>query len=195
MFSKTSRYRKLPDDLTNDAEGRNIASKSLRSLPETTGSFTHVIEEGDRLDHLAYKYYRQPQKWWRICDANPEFMSPQSLLGKEPLVKTMFPVNFYGAGNPPWHALYKNLMARPGIEDVSILEESSLVQEAVDHDGSTVNVMTGYFDYTVVVIYNQMNVKREDITGVMETAGFNLEDPVDTGRVGQNIIIPPNTVS
>ena len=86
MFSKISRYRKLPDVVTIDVQGRRLESKSLRLLPEVTGIFLHTVESGDRLDHLAYKYYKQPRKWWRICDANPEFPSPQALLGKESIV-------------------------------------------------------------------------------------------------------------
>lgn len=79
MFSRISRYRKLADVVTTDAKGRKLASKSLRLPPEVSGTFLHTVEEVDRLDHLAYKYYKQPRKWWRICDANPEFMSPQAL--------------------------------------------------------------------------------------------------------------------
>ena len=64
MFSKISRYRKLPDTVSSDARGRSLQSKTLRLLPEVSGEFRHTVEEVDRLDHLAYKYYRQSRKWW-----------------------------------------------------------------------------------------------------------------------------------
>ena len=92
MFSKISRYRTLPDVVTTDARGRTVSSKALRPLPTVSGTFLHTVEGVDRLEHLAFKYYQQPRNWWRICDANPEFMSPQGLLGKEPVVTARFPL-------------------------------------------------------------------------------------------------------
>ena len=77
-----------------------MASKTLRLLPQVSGTFRHTVEDVDRLDHLAYKYYQQPRKWWRISDANPEFLSPQALLGKEPIVTDRFPVTFDGRPAP-----------------------------------------------------------------------------------------------
>ena len=91
MFSRISRYHTLPDIVTTDAEGRTFASKTLRPLPQVSGTFRHTVEDADRLDQLAYKYYREPRKWWRMSDANPEFLSPQALLGKEPIVTDRFP--------------------------------------------------------------------------------------------------------
>ena len=91
MFSDLSRYRTLPDIVTTDAEGRTLASKTLRPLPEAPGTFRHTVEDVDRLDHLAYKYYRQPTKWWRMSDANPEFLSPQHYWARSrlsPIVST-----------------------------------------------------------------------------------------------------------
>ena len=116
MFSKISRYRKLPDVVTTDVQGRSLQSKTLRLLPEVSGDFLHTVEEVDRLDHLAYKYYRQPRKWWRICDANPAFMSPQVLLGKEPQVVARFPIVWEGP-MPPWPVLLRALAATVGVED------------------------------------------------------------------------------
>ena len=94
MFSRISRYQKLPDMVTTDSQGRTLPSKTVRLLPQVLGTFRHTVEEVDRLDHLAFKYYQQPQKWWRIVDANPEFLSPQALLGKEPIVTDRFPLTF-----------------------------------------------------------------------------------------------------
>lgn len=92
MFSKISRYYKVPDVAVPDAQGRVFASKDLRLLPAVTGTFQHVVKAGDRLDHLSHKYYSQPLQWWHICDANPEFLSPLALLGDEVIVTTRFPV-------------------------------------------------------------------------------------------------------
>ena len=81
MFSKISRYRKVPDVTAPDARDGCWPPRTLRLLPEVTGSFRHTVDAGDRLDQLAYTYYGQPLQWWRICDANPEFLSPLALLG------------------------------------------------------------------------------------------------------------------
>ena len=70
MFSRISRYQALPDTVTTDSQGRTVPSKAVRLLPQVLGTFRHTVEEVDRLDHLAFKYYQQPQKWWRIVDAN-----------------------------------------------------------------------------------------------------------------------------
>src|SRR5215471_3142248 len=128
MFSLISRYRKLPDVVTTDAKGRTLASKALRLLPSVSGTFQHTVEDGDRLDHVAFQYYQQPTKWWRISDANPAFLSPQALLGKELLVTDRFPVTFDGP-QPPWAALTSSLSERVGIEMVTVVETVHLAPE------------------------------------------------------------------
>src|SRR6059058_44650 len=110
MFAKISRYRKVPDVVTVDGQGRMLASKDLRMLPEVTGTFRHTVEAGDRLDHLGYKYYDQPRKWWHICDANPQFLSPQALVDQDAVVTARFPLTVAG-GEPPWAALFGTLRA------------------------------------------------------------------------------------
>jgi hypothetical protein len=115
VFSKISRYRKLPDVVTVDAVGRALASKSLRLLPRIEGRFLHTVEEGDRLDNLAFKYYDQPRDWWRIMDANPAFLSPDALLGTDSVVRVLVPVTWHGRW-PPWSELLRALRRTPGIE-------------------------------------------------------------------------------
>ena len=129
MFARISRYHKLPDVVTTDSKGRTLVSKTLRLLPPVSGTFRHTVEDADRLDHLAYKYYQQPQKWWRLSDANPEFMSPQALLGKEPIVTDRFPVTFDGA-QPPWAALVGLLTRQIGVEEVKVTEEIQITPRA-----------------------------------------------------------------
>lgn len=119
MFSKISRYRKLSDIVTSDAKGRTLKSKNLRLVPEISGEFFHTIEEIDRLDHLAYKYYKQPRKWWRICDANPGFISPQALLGKDSIKTIPFPILWEGP-IPPWSDLLHMLSEMVGIDEAKL---------------------------------------------------------------------------
>ena len=172
MFAKLSRYRKLPEVVTIDVKGRALPSKSLRPLPDVTGAFLHTVEEIDRLDHLAYKYYKQPRKWWRICDANPEFMAPPTLLGKDTLITQRFPVIFSGvAETPPWADLLNHLAAVVGIEDVRLADDEA----------------------SVMVTYNQMNIQLEDLVrAIEEVADFETGPAQHIGRVGKQIIIPPD---
>ncbi len=195
MFSKISRYRKLPDEVTTDAKGRSLESKSLRLMPEVSGEFMHTVEEVDRLDHLAYKYYKQPRKWWRICDANPEFMSPQVLLGKCPIVTTRFPLTFDENGDQaPWADLLKELSEKLGVEDVTVVEDIQLLPEEQTHDAKQVTVYVEHFERSVIVTYNRMNVSAEDLVGTMTTVGFEVGEPEKVGRVGKKIVIPRNVV-
>lgn len=116
MFSKISRYRGSPDIAVEGVEGRVVASKGLRLLPpELPEGLVHTVEDGDRLDHLAFKYYKQPRAWWHIADANPEFLSPEALLGSEPRSTLEIPVAWEGP-TPPWSGVLRELALRPGIE-------------------------------------------------------------------------------
>lgn len=115
MFSKISRYRHQSDVAAVDATGRVVQSKRLRLLPEVTGDFLHTIEEGDRLDHLAYKYYKQPRDWWRIADANPAFLSPRALLGTEARATVQIPLTWDGPA-APWSDLTRALRQTIGVE-------------------------------------------------------------------------------
>lgn len=38
-----------------------------------------VIREGDRLDHLAFRYYNDSELWWVIARANPDIYYPENI--------------------------------------------------------------------------------------------------------------------
>jgi hypothetical protein len=193
MFSPFSRYRKLPDVVTTDAKGRTLASKALRRLPSVSGTFQHTIEDGDRLDHVAFKYYRQPTKWWRISDANPEFLSPQALFGKEPMVTDRFPLTFNGP-QPPWAALTRSLNERVGLDMVSVVETVQLAPEARTVGNQTVTVQAERFERAVVVTYNPLNITASTIRSLITASGFVVGQEVRATRVGKQIIIPQDSV-
>jgi len=77
MFFRGSRYEKVPDAQLADAQGRVIRYKKLRFIPDTPARFNHTVTQSDRLDLLAYRYYRDPLKFWRIADANDELMAEE----------------------------------------------------------------------------------------------------------------------
>jgi hypothetical protein len=189
MFSRISRYRTLPDIITTDAEGRTLVSKTLRPLPQAPGTFRHTLEDADRLDHLAYKYYRQPTKWWRLNDANPEFLSPQALLGKDPIVTDRFPLEFEGA-QPPWARLVQNLTQHVGVEKVEVVEEIRLARRAQTVGGRRVILNVEQFERATLVTYNQLNASAVDLAGIIAASGLVVGPPERLGRVGKQIIIP-----
>jgi hypothetical protein len=193
MFSKISRYRKLPDITTLDLKGRTLVSKPIRLLPEVEGKFLHTVEEIDRPDHLGFKYYKQPGKWWQICDANPDFMSPLALLGKEPMVTTQFTLIFQG-GKPPWAELIKDLSQLTGIENFHIIDEIQIVPEIKRNLGVSETFYYEQFQRSVIITHNTMNVSTESLCEIIQSVGFEATEPKIIGRTGKKIVIPPNTI-
>lgn len=190
MFVKGSRYRKVVDDVTTDVKGRTLPAKSFRAPPQVQGTFLHTVTQGDRLDQLAYQYYQEPRKWWRICDANPAFLSPQALLGQATLVTARFPVSWAGLA-PPWGLLLQALRSQVGVEDV-MLEEG-------EPGGNATN------EQTLRVIFNRVNISVEEISAAIMAALAGLPNdlkpcepqvtsPEIVGQVGKPIVIPPDTI-
>jgi hypothetical protein len=192
-FSKISRYRAADDVSVVDAGGRAQVSKALRLVPAVAGKFRHLLADGDRADQLAYKYYKQPRKWWRICDANPEFLSPQALLGKDATAVARFTVRFTGTGTPPWAAQRAALEARVGVEAALLEEEWSLLPETQVVDGQEVTVNVEHVAHTMRVTYNRLNLNAAAIAAVVANFGFEVDEPQTIGRVGKPIIVPPDT--
>jgi hypothetical protein len=79
MFFKGSRYEKVATSQITDAAGRVINYKKIRFIPSTTGVVGYSVQAGDRLDRIANLSFRDPQRFWRICDANVA-MWPDDLL-------------------------------------------------------------------------------------------------------------------
>jgi hypothetical protein len=196
MFLNNSRYRKLENNVAIDAAGRILASKELRLLPDVTGKFLHTIAETDRLDNLSFKYYRQPKKWWHICDANPEFLSPQTLLGKEPVIISRFALVIPDeSASPPWAELRRNLIERIGVEDIAFEENYFLTSQAEMYKGQTVIVNAEQCEHAVIVTYNRLNVTAAELANIIRAAGIKVSQPVHIGMIGKNLVIPPNIVS
>jgi hypothetical protein len=78
MIAKGSRYVKTGTYDVVDADGRAFKALLIRFIPPTPAGFLHTFQSGQRLDVLAYNYYRNPEKFWLIADANTE-MDPEDL--------------------------------------------------------------------------------------------------------------------
>jgi hypothetical protein len=69
----SSRYYGAAVELYTTANGVQIAYLSRRIVPQAsiyTALKSYSINQGDRLDNLAYKYLGDPILFWMICDAN-----------------------------------------------------------------------------------------------------------------------------
>jgi hypothetical protein len=84
VFEPTSRYFTLETATLTDADGRVIAYKRRRFLPQPE-SLPVLVEvavvPGDRLDLIAARTLGDPEQFWRLADANGA-MSPSDLAGE-----------------------------------------------------------------------------------------------------------------
>ncbi len=196
MFSNNSRYKKLEDVVVKDSDGTQAASKALRLIPEVEGDFQHTVEENDRLDHLAYKYYKQPKKWWRICDTNPDHPFPPALLGKDTMVAEQFPLLITEEMDKPlWFEVLESLRAMVGVEQVRLIKKEIALVERIEIVGSeTVTRTVPKYAYTLIVHYNNMNLDTTALVSRMTDLDLVVGPPERVGRIGKTIVIPPNAV-
>ena len=70
MFFEGSRYADVGEHTITDARGRTLRYKKVRVIGPASVRWRHVVSQGERLDHVAQRYYRDPERFWRICDLN-----------------------------------------------------------------------------------------------------------------------------
>ncbi len=70
-FLNGSRYVDQETIEVTLASGKKARVVKLRRLPETTGEATAVNDQ-DRHDLVAHKYFREGAKFWHLADANTE---------------------------------------------------------------------------------------------------------------------------
>ena len=70
MFFRGSRYEQVPTQTYETPDGRIISYKSVREIPPTPAQSRHVVDEGERLDQIAFEHFRDAERFWRICDTN-----------------------------------------------------------------------------------------------------------------------------
>jgi len=82
MISRNSRYRRddvYPSQDPGRAEHPITGVSPHAADRQLAVRREHLVVAGERLDHLAQKYYGDPLKYWLICDANGEVF-PEDLL-------------------------------------------------------------------------------------------------------------------
>lgn len=76
MFFRGSRYENVAEAEWADANGRRFPYKKVRFIPRTDGRLGHTVDDGERLDHIAFHYFKNSERFWRICDANQAMWPP-----------------------------------------------------------------------------------------------------------------------
>lgn len=72
MIDRKSRYRTTPVLTVGDGRGGEQPLLDLRETPATTSVLQITPTDSDRLDLLAWRYYRDATRFWRICDASDQ---------------------------------------------------------------------------------------------------------------------------
>ena len=78
MFDNKSRYANLETYTVTDCRGRTVAVVPVPDAPEEVSIGLHILRQGQRIDHLAYKYLDDQAGYWRICELN-DVMLPEAL--------------------------------------------------------------------------------------------------------------------
>jgi hypothetical protein len=84
MFEPSSRYYSIEDAEYTAPDGRLIPYKRRRFLPhpmEMPLLSEVIVIQSDRLDLIATRTLRNPEHFWRICDAN-NAMNPFDLIAE-----------------------------------------------------------------------------------------------------------------
>ncbi|MCA1194291.1 MULTISPECIES: LysM domain-containing protein [unclassified Saccharopolyspora] len=71
-YPRTSRYHDVEIGVHRTADGTEVRYAKRRLLPKLPEhADEHVVNAGERPDHLGQRYFGDPGQWWRIADANP----------------------------------------------------------------------------------------------------------------------------
>jgi hypothetical protein len=71
MFAPGSRYERVLEAVYVDRDGRQLPYKRLRTFPPD-GPIQQLydVTDHDRLDLVAFRFYGDPEQFWRLCDGN-----------------------------------------------------------------------------------------------------------------------------
>jgi len=78
MVDKLSRYVELVPYYAIDRRDRVVQVTPSAPDPDETFIGMHLRKQGQRVDHLAYRYLNNGAGYWRICEMN-DVMLPEAL--------------------------------------------------------------------------------------------------------------------
>jgi hypothetical protein len=85
MIDRKSRYLTTPVLTVGDGIDGTQPLLDLRETPRIAAVLAIRPTDSDRLDHLAWRYYRDATRFWRVCDASAELDPFDVLAPGEPL--------------------------------------------------------------------------------------------------------------
>lgn len=85
MIDRRSRYSRTPVLTADDGRSGTQQVLDLREVPPTSAVLRIVATDADRLDLLAFRYYRDPTRFWRICDASSDLDPFETLVPGRPV--------------------------------------------------------------------------------------------------------------
>lgn len=86
-----NRYQNISIRKT-DTGKRYYSNSKYPTVPLSINDIYVITTEGDRLDLLAFQYYRDPSLWWIISISNDEL--PQNSLYLSPGTQLRIPPNY-----------------------------------------------------------------------------------------------------
>jgi hypothetical protein len=78
MFDPKSRYASLTPYVVIDRRGRAVAVVPAAAPPAQRQLGLHLHKQGERTDHLAWRYLDDQAGYWRIAELN-DVMLPEAL--------------------------------------------------------------------------------------------------------------------
>jgi hypothetical protein len=72
VIDRKSRYASTPILIVVDARAGTHPLLDLRATPPTPATLQITPTDSDRLDLLAFRFYRDATRFWRICDATSQ---------------------------------------------------------------------------------------------------------------------------
>ena len=74
MFFRGSRYEPVETVSLTRRDAPEIRYRRLRFVVRQRAQIVYVVQEGDRIDQVAWNVFRDPDMWWRIADANADLV-------------------------------------------------------------------------------------------------------------------------
>lgn len=88
-MTQNRRYKHTPRFAKDERGISQFKGIRPRDIPKTVPIAEHLVTASRRIEQLSEYYYQAPRLWYRIADANPQFMFGPDLVldpqGKDPL--------------------------------------------------------------------------------------------------------------
>lgn len=79
-MTRKGRYANTPAFEANPRGNIEFRGLRPREVSNAPGVLEHSVTTGERLDRLSQHYFDDNRIWWRIADANPQFLYAPDML-------------------------------------------------------------------------------------------------------------------